>query len=76
MNTEKITLHEAIIKLLKETRRPMTAQEIAGALNKNQWYEKGDKTPIKAAQISARVNKYPELFNVDRGVSPMTFDLA
>ncbi|MDR0692839.1 MAG: winged helix-turn-helix domain-containing protein [Prevotellaceae bacterium] len=73
---EKMTLHEAMIKLLKESRNPMTTREIATALNKNQWYERGDKIPIKANQISARANRYQKLFCVNRGVRPMTITLA
>lgn len=34
-----MTLHKAIEKLLKETGRPMTTQQIADELNKNGWYE-------------------------------------
>ena len=38
-----MTLHEAIIKLLKEKGTPMTTTEIANALNENKWYLKKDK---------------------------------
>ena len=62
MKTKKPYLHDAIIKLLKEEKHKMTAQEIADALNKNHWYERGDKIPIRANQISARVNKYKRFF--------------
>jgi predicted Zn-ribbon and HTH transcriptional regulator len=34
---EKMTLHEVMEKLLKESKRPMTAQEIAGVLNEKKW---------------------------------------
>jgi predicted Zn-ribbon and HTH transcriptional regulator len=69
-----MTLHETIIRLLKESRHPMTAQEIADALNENKRYEKRDNSLIKGSQISARVNKYPKLFEVNREVSPMTIN--
>lgn len=65
-----MTLHEAIEKLLQQTRKPMTAREIANELNKNQWYVKADKSQIKTNQISARVDDHPELFLIDRSVSP------
>jgi hypothetical protein len=52
----------------------MTAREIAEALNANGWYEKGDGSLIKPGQISARVNKYPKLFN--REGKPMRIALA
>ena len=41
-----MTLHEAIIKLLKEKGTPMTTTEIANALNENKWYLKKDKSEI------------------------------
>jgi hypothetical protein len=59
-------LHEAIEKLLKQKGHAMTSGEIADALNKTNWYEKGDKSKLKPNQIHARVNKYPHLFDVDR----------
>ena len=33
-----MTLHEAIEKLLKQKKRPMTTTEIANELNKKKWY--------------------------------------
>ena len=70
-----ITLHEAIEKLLQQTRRPMTAREIADELNKNKWYVKGDKSLIKTSQITARVDDHPDLFFIDRSVSPLQIKL-
>ena len=66
-----MTLHEAIEKLLRQTRRPMTAREIADELNKNKWYVKGDKSEIKTSQITARVDDHHDLFDIDRSVSPL-----
>ncbi|MEI6124524.1 MAG: DNA-deoxyinosine glycosylase [Bacteroidota bacterium] len=62
---------EAIEKLLQQTRRPMIAREIANELNKNKWYVKGDKSLIKTSQITARVDNHPDLFFIDRTVSPL-----
>lgn len=60
---ESMKLHEAIIKLFKESHKEcMTFQEIANELNRNGWYKKKDKSPIEANQIRARVRKYPQLF--------------
>lgn len=70
-----MTLHKAIIKLLSQSRRALTAAEIAKELNLNQWYEKKDKTLITSTQISARVNKYHYLFKVDRLVLPQQIKL-
>lgn len=70
-----MTLHEAIEQLLRQTRRPMTANEIADRLNKNKWYVKGDKSLIKPNQIIARVDDHPELFIIDRSVFPLQVKL-
>ncbi|MCS2966502.1 winged helix-turn-helix domain-containing protein [Bacteroides ovatus] len=52
-----MTLHEAIIKLLKEKGTPMTTTEIANALNENKWYLKKDKSEITPFQIHGRTKK-------------------
>lgn len=70
-----MTLHEAIEKLLKQTGKSMTANEIADALNKNKWYVKDDNSKIEQNQITARVNKYEKLFNVNRSYSPQRIGL-
>ena len=70
-----MTLHEAIEKFLRNTGRPMTAREIADELNKNKWYVKGDKSQIKASQITARADNHHELFDIDRSVSPLKIKL-
>ena len=61
-----MTLHAAIEKLLKEKGKPLSSHDIAMELNKNKWYQKGnrsiDPSTINSSQISARVSKYPELF--------------
>jgi hypothetical protein len=57
-----MTLHEAIEKLLRQEKRPMTTGEIAVALNRNQWYVKKDSSPITAFQIHGRTRKYETLF--------------
>lgn len=70
-----MTLHEAIEKLLLQTRRAMTAREIADALNKNKWYAKGDNSEIDPSQINARVNKNQRLFEIDHSVFPLEIKL-
>lgn len=57
-----MTLHEAIEKLLRQHRRPMTTTEIASQLNKNKWYQKKDGSPIEPYQIHGRTRKYHHLF--------------
>lgn len=61
-------LHEAIEKLLIETRRPMTTTEIAEKLNQNKWYTRQDNGPITALQIHGRTRNYPHLFLRDKSI--------
>lgn len=60
-----MTLHEVIEQILRETRRPMKAAEIAQFINVNKLYIKGDNTLVGNNQVSARVAKYPDVFKVD-----------
>ncbi|WP_155600460.1 GIY-YIG nuclease family protein [Zobellia amurskyensis] len=54
--------------MLKEKARPLRTSEIAGILNENGLYRKGNGSLIKAGQISARINNYPHLFTKLNGV--------
>ena len=56
-----LTLNKAIEQVLRENHRPMTTSEIADIINSQHLYERGDKTPLKASQVSARVHQYPLL---------------
>jgi hypoxanthine-DNA glycosylase len=60
-----MTLHEAIEKLLRQTGRPMTTQQIADELNKNGWYQKKDGSTIQAFQIHGRTKNYANIFDRD-----------
>jgi len=60
-----MTLHEAIEKLLRQTGRPMTTQQIADELNKNGWYQKKDGSAIQAFQIHGRTRNYAKIFDRD-----------
>ena len=62
---DRMTLHEAIEKLLRQTGRPMTTQQIADELNKNGWYQKKDGSIIQAFQIHGRTRNYPNIFDRD-----------
>lgn len=58
-----MTLHEAIIQVLKQKGKSMSTQEIANELNKNRLYSKKDGSPITAFQIHGRTRNYVHLFN-------------
>jgi hypoxanthine-DNA glycosylase len=60
-----MTLHEAIEKLLRQTGRPMTTQQIADELNKNGWYQKKEDSTIQAFQIHGRTRNYANIFDRD-----------
>jgi len=60
-----MTLHEAIEKLLRQTGRPMTTQQIADELNKNNWYQKKDGSTMQAFQIHGRTRNYANIFDRD-----------
>lgn len=62
---KNMTLHEAIEKLLRQTGRPMTTQQIANELNKNGWYQKKDGSTIQAFQIHGRTRNYSNIFDRD-----------
>lgn len=58
-----MTLHQAIVQVLEQSKCPLTTGEIADVLNARKLYKKGDGSSIKSSQISARIRKYPHLFN-------------
>ena len=70
-----MNLHDAIVQVLKKVGTPLRCQDIADIINKKQLYKKDDLSPIKGGQISARINKYPYLFKVDRTNKPMLVSL-
>ncbi len=55
-------LHEAIVQVLRENKKPMTTQELADVINSRKLYRKKDGSDIEPNQISARVSNHPELF--------------
>lgn len=60
-----MTLHASIEKLLRQTGRPMTTQQIADELNKNNWYQKKDGSTIQVFQIHGRTKNYASIFDLD-----------
>lgn len=58
-----MTLHEAIIQLLRQTGRSMTTSEIAKQLNQLKWYSKKDGSAILPFQIHGRTRNYPQFFD-------------
>lgn len=63
-----MTLHEAIIEVLQSSGSAMSANDIAVKLNQKKQYVKGNRSAIDGSQVSARVNKYPNLFYKDNSL--------
>ena len=63
-----MTLHEAIVQVLKSANRAMTTQQIAEELNKTKAYQKRDGSAITDFQIHGRTKNYPHLFNRDKSL--------
>jgi hypothetical protein len=61
----KMTLHEAIEKLLKEKGRSMTTSEITEELNHNKWHTKKDGSETCQFQVHGRTHSFAKLFNRD-----------
>ena len=57
-----MTLHEAIIIILKEKGGEMSTGDIARELNKRKLYSKKDGSEITAFQVHGRTKNYPKLF--------------
>lgn len=61
--TEKVTLHEAMRKVLQTAPgRRMLAAEIATHIDRLGLYKMRDGRPVEAQQIHARVGHYPAMF--------------
>lgn len=57
-----MTLHEAIIIILKEKGGEMSTTEIARELNKKKLYTKKDGSKITDFQVHGRTKNYPKYF--------------
>ena len=64
----RLTLHDAMEKVLLEAGRPLSARELSGQLNTAGLYRKRDGSPVQPGQVSARARKYPRLFTQASGV--------
>lgn len=63
-----MTLHEAIVKILEEVGKPLSASDIARQVNEKQLYARADNQPVPSGQVHARVNEYPKLFFKEGGL--------
>lgn len=58
-----MTILEAIKKLLRQSGRPMTTQEIAETLNKNKWHQPSPSFKLSAYRIYGLAKSNPAVFN-------------
>ncbi len=58
----RLTLHQAIVRVLEDRGEPMKAAEIRDAVNRRNLYQRKDGAPVPSTQISARVRNYARLF--------------
>ncbi|MBO9051625.1 HTH domain-containing protein [Curtobacterium flaccumfaciens] len=58
-----MTLHEAMIEVLRENGAPMTSREIADSINARELYRRKDGRALPAGQVSARARNYHQLFH-------------
>lgn len=63
-----MTLHEAIVTVLRNKNQRMKTQEIADELNELGLYSKKDGSPITAYQIHGRTKNYSHLFTRDKTI--------
>ncbi|KFL49448.1 MULTISPECIES: HNH endonuclease [Burkholderia cepacia complex] len=66
----RYTLHEAIIEVLTNAGRPLSARAIADEVNALDRYTRGDGVSVQPEQIRARVrlNAYSHLFVIEDGL--------
>jgi hypothetical protein len=64
--SERLTLHEAIARVLNDNGNSwMTVRALAGEVNRRQLYRKRDGSPVEPNQIHARTKNYTALFEKD-----------
>jgi hypothetical protein len=59
-------LHDELVRIIEiNGREPMTSADLADTINAEGRYRKKDGSAVTSSQISARVSKYPQLFERD-----------
>lgn len=59
---EAITLHEAMVVVLRDAEHGLRAGDLAAEINRRRLYRMRDGRPVEAQQIHARVGNYGHLF--------------
>jgi hypothetical protein len=59
-----MTLHEAMIKAISDMGGgKQSISDVADYINSHNLYTRGDNSPVPINQISARINRYKQLFS-------------
>jgi hypothetical protein len=62
-------LQDVILDILQKSEKPISTKQISDIIKeKNLWQRLKDSEPPEANQIRARVNKYPNLFKMEKGL--------
>jgi hypothetical protein len=64
-SSDKVTLHEELVAILRERGTAMSTKELAAEVNRRGRYRKRDGTPITDYQVHGRTKNYPKLFERD-----------
>ena len=59
---EQLTLHEAMLDVLRRAGHPLEAREISDEIKRRGLYVRNDGDYPPPSQISARAVRYPDLF--------------
>lgn len=60
-----LKLHEAIYKVVSNY-RDITPKQVCRIINSTKLYQKRNLTKVEVSQIYARINKYPNLFYLEK----------
>lgn len=71
-----MTLHDAMIEVLRDNGKPMTGQELSDEIIKRKTYfQKEGGTPTRS-QIELRTKNYPQYFVYNKSCTPRLISLV
>ena len=71
-----MTLHDAMIIVLKDFNRSMTGQEISDEIAKRNLYTQKNDGIAPRSQIELRAKNYPQYFVYDKSCTPRLISLV
>lgn len=70
-----MTLHEAMVEVLKSYKRPMTGKELSDIISERNLYQQKNGGKAPRSQIELRAKNYPKVFNYDTTCIPRLISL-